>query len=313
MVYDILFYIDTHGHKIKGSIVYLIDFYVYCILGGKHTLNHRFSNNGVVLKEYNGVELLQFNKFLKYNNITHCFTTRNGGVSKSEYQSLNMAFNKSDDRKNVEENYKRVAKSIDIDIKNMVFSNQVHDSKIRVVNEDDRGKGIIRESDIIGFDGLVTNVKNVALVTFYADCVPVFLFDPVKTVISLVHSGWRGTVKNISVEAVKLMKEEYGSIESNIEVIIGPSIGRCCFEVEDDALKEFEKNAYWSELLYNKDGIKWKVDLQSLIIKSLIYQGLRDENIFNCKICTKCNKDMFFSHRGHKGKTGTLAAIMQIN
>ena len=163
----------------------------------ENILDNRFSkNNGIIYIEKNGVQLIQFKSLLKYKNITHCFTTRNGGVSKNEYQSLNLAFNKNDDKKNVYENFKRVSKAVGIDIENMVFSNQVHDNKIKIVSEEDIGKGIIRESDIIGIDGLITNAKKVALVTFYADCVPVFLYDPIKNVIGSVHSGWKGTVKD---------------------------------------------------------------------------------------------------------------------
>ena len=280
----------------------------------ENRLDNRFSkNNGIVYIEKDGVQLIQFKNLLKHKNITHCFTTRNGGVSKNEYQSLNLAFNKNDDKKNVYENFKRVSKAVGIDIENMVFSNQVHDNKIKIVNEKDRGKGIIRESDIIGIDGLITNAKKVALVTFYADCVPVFLYDPIKNVIGLVHSGWKGTVKEISKVAVIKMNQFFGSNYEDIEVVIGPSIGKCCFEVDQDVFLEFQKEISWSDLYCEKVDFKWYIDLKSIIKKSLMLKGIREENIFNSGICTKCNKDLFFSHRGDKGKTGTLAAIIELN
>ncbi|MDQ2087219.1 peptidoglycan editing factor PgeF [Herbivorax sp. ANBcel31] len=277
-------------------------------------MDNRFSkNDSIIYKEKNGVELIQFKNLLKHKNITHCFTTRNGGVSKNEYKSLNMAFNKNDNKKYVLENFKRVSEAIDIDIENMVFSNQVHDSKIKIVNEKDRGKGIARESDIIGFDGLITNVKNVALVTFFADCVPVFLYDPVKSVIALVHSGWRGTVREISKVAVKKMRQYFESNYEDIEVVIGPSIAKCCFEVDQKVFEEFEKEISWSTLYSKKVKSKWYINLQAVVKNSLILEGIREENILNSGVCTKCNKDLFFSHRGDKGKTGTLTAMMQIN
>lgn len=276
-------------------------------------LESRFrENDGILYVENNGVQFLQFKSLLKYKNITHCFTTRNGGVSKNEYSSLNLAFNKNDDKKNVYENFKRLSKAVGIDIENMVFSNQVHDNKIKVVGREDRGKGIVRESDIIGIDGLITNEKEVALVTFYADCVPVFLYDSVKNVIGLVHSGWRGTVKEISKVAVRKMNEFFHCNSENIEVVIGPSIGKCCFEVHENVFLEFKKEISWSRGYSEKVNSKWHIDLKGIIKKSLMSEGIREENIYNSGICTKCNKDLFFSHRGDKGKTGTLAAIIQL-
>jgi len=277
-------------------------------------LKERFqSNPNITYIEKNGVEFIQFNNLNKYSDIlVHCFTTRRGGVSEGEYESLNMAFNKKDKRENVEENYRRVANALGIDTLNMVLSNQVHDSKIRIVSDADRGKGIHRESDIIGVDGLMTDCPEVALVTFYADCVPVFLFDPVKRVIALVHSGWRGTLKNISKEAVVKMEKEFGCNTRDIEAAIGPSIGQCCFEVGEEVYEEFVNTFDWCGVFCKKVGNKWYIDLQSVIRQVLKSEGLQESKILIAGICTKCHNDIFFSHRGDNGKTGTLTAIMQL-
>lgn len=133
----------------------------------ENRLDNRFSkNNGIVYIEKDGVQLIQFKNLLKHKNITHCFTTRNGGVSKNEYQSLNLAFNKNDDKKNVYENFKRVSKAVGIDIENMVFSNQVHDNKIKIVNEKDRGKGIIRKVILLALTGLLQMQKKLHWLLF---------------------------------------------------------------------------------------------------------------------------------------------------
>lgn len=283
------------------------------LLGGTHLKERFLSNPNITYIEKNGVEYIQFNNLNKYSDtLVHCFTTRRGGVSEGEYESLNMAFNKKDKRENVEENYRRIAKALGIDTENMVLSNQVHDNKIRIVSEIDRGKGIYRESDIIGIDGLITNNAEVALVTFYADCVPVFLFDPVKRVIALAHSGWRSTLKNISREAVIKMKNEFGCQPSDIEAAIGPSIGQCCFEVGEEVYEEFINTFPWCKTFCKKIKEKWFIDLQSIIKTSLKSEGLEENKILIAGICTKCNNDVFFSHRGDNGKTGTLTAIMQL-
>ncbi len=278
-------------------------------------MSNRFENNkSIAYIEQNGVNLIKFKNLLKYESvISHCFTTRLGGVSSGECSSLNLGFNRKDDRENVMENYTRVADAIDVKLENMVLSNQVHDNKVRIVDETDRGKGIIRSSDIIGFDGLMTNKKEVVLVTFYADCVPLLFFDPVENVIASAHSGWRSTVKQIGPEVISKMVNDFGCKSENIEVGIGPSIGSCCFEVGEEVVEEFVKSFPWCEKYCKKTGDrKYHLDLQSIIRTNLTCSGINEEKICTAGICTKCNKDVFFSHRGDEGKTGSMCAMIQI-
>jgi polyphenol oxidase len=272
-------------------------------------------NDRVLTVNRNGVEFVQFENLSKYEElVTHCFTTRIGGVSTGECKTLNLGFNRKDARENVLENYRRLGEALALDFRNMVFSNQVHDSKVRVVDEDDRGKGITRESDICGYDALVTNREKVVLVTFYADCVPVYLLDPVRKAIGLAHSGWRGTVREIAAETVRVMNREYGTIPGDIQAAIGPSIGKCCFEVGSEVYEEFAEKLSWStKYCVPTSPGKWHIHLQEIIKNSLQQAGVPEKNINNSGICTKCNTNTFFSHRGDEGKTGSLAAVMQIN
>jgi hypothetical protein len=274
----------------------------------------KINNENAVYIEKDGIKLVQFKNFQKYEaDLVHCFTTRIGGVSTGECKSLNLGFNRNDKKENVLENYKCLSKTLGIDYKNMVFSNQVHDNKIKEVNEIDRGKGIVEKNDIIGYDGLITDRKNVCLVTFFADCVPVLIYDKSKKIISAVHSGWRGTVKEIAREAVQMMIEKYHSKIEDIEAAIGPSISKCCFEVGEEVFTEVRDTLLWSDPFCSKNiHAKWMIDLQGIIKKTLLNTGIPKENIFDAGICTKCNKDIFFSHRGDNGKTGSLAAIMML-
>ncbi|MDP4181966.1 MAG: peptidoglycan editing factor PgeF [Bacillota bacterium] len=272
------------------------------------------NNPNIIYNSISGVEFIQFNNLKKYENIlTHGFTTRIGGVSEGECATLNMGFNRKDIRENIIENYNRITKALNIDISNLVFSNQVHDKKIKLVDENDRGKGILKESDIKGYDGLITDKRGVALVTFYADCVPLLFLDPVKRVIATSHSGWRSTVREIGKETVITMNKEYGCKSEDILAAVGPSIGKCCFEVGNEVYEEFDAR------LGDIDGYcerisdeKLKINLQGIIKRTLLQSGLSEENICMSDICTKCNNDTFFSHRGDMGKTGSLAAIMQL-
>ncbi|NMB97866.1 MAG: peptidoglycan editing factor PgeF [Clostridiaceae bacterium] len=260
------------------------------------------------------LEYIKFSNLEKYADIIeHCFTTRKGGVSSSEFATLNLGLKKKDKRENVIKNFTRICNALNIDLSNAVLSDQVHGTNVKIVTEKDRGKGIFIDSDIIACDGLITNAKNVALITFYADCVPVFLFDPEKRVIGLVHSGWKGTLKQISVNAVNAMVECFSCNPGNIISAIGPSIGMCCFEVGNEVKEQFINKISWSiNYCVYKDEEKTYIDLQGIVKQTLTDCGLKSKNIFISNICTKCNRNIFFSHRGDMGKTGSLAAIMQL-
>ena len=278
--------------------------------GGKIVIDN---NDNIILTKKDDLLYLEFNNLKKFDDIlTHCFTTRLGGVSKGECTSLNLSFNKNDSKENVLENYRIIANAIGVDFYKMVLSNQIHDDKIRIVQPEDAGKGLTRESNIIGFDGLSTNQPGIPLVTFYADCVPVLLLDPVKKAITAVHSGWKSTVKNISYQALMLMKDRYGSDLKDIQVAIGPSICSNCFEVDIDVYNCFIEKFSWCQKYTDYRNGKYYIDLQQIIRQVLVDAGVSYENISISGVCTKCNNDVFFSFRGDNRKTGSLAAIMML-
>lgn len=277
-------------------------------------MNFVFDEGAAVL-DINGVKLIKFKSLMKYDKkITHCFSTRIGGVSTGECSSLNLGLNRNDKRENVAENFRRISRALMVDDRNMVLSNQVHGDGICVVSEKDRGKGLHRNSDITHCDALITNRSEVVLVTFHADCVPVFFYDKLLNVIALVHSGWRGTASDISGKTVRKMAEEFGSSPEDIIAVIGPSINKCCFEVDRDVYMHFNDYMKQSKDLYEeKPGNKWCIDLQGIIKRQLVLKGIPEENISISRVCTKCNTDIFFSHRGENGRTGSLAAFLQLN
>jgi uncharacterized protein, YfiH family len=260
------------------------------------------------------LKLFEFNSLNNFSDeIKHCFTSRLGGVSQGECSSLNMGFNRNDLKENVLENYRIVCEAMGIDINTLVLSRQVHDNKLYKVSAADKGKGIFKENDLLGYDGLMTNEKGITLVTFYADCVPLFFYDSDNKAIALSHSGWRSTKKQIAAETVKAMKNEYGTEPGKLTCAIGPSIRQCCFEVGEEVVQEFVTEIPWShEFCEKKQNNKWHIDLQGIIKKTLLNEGVFEHNITDANLCTKCNKDIFFSHRGDMGKTGSMTAIMQL-
>jgi len=182
-------------------------------------------DSGFRLRINNGVWYYTIASFDDTGLVKNGFSTRKGGVSTGQYSTLNLGIKKSDSKKAIMENFFRFCRAVGIDPDNMVFSDQVHGDQVAVVDNNDRGKGIFRESDIFEKDGLITCQPGVALVTFYADCVPLFFLDPVYPAIALSHAGWRGTVEKIGAKTLKLMEETFGTRPEQCLVGIGPSIG----------------------------------------------------------------------------------------
>jgi len=247
------------------------------------------------------------------NRIKAIFTTRHGGVSNPPYDTLNLSFQRADNRENVMENYRRLSQHSGIPMDTMILSRQVHGSTIAVVGKSQCGMGLLRESDYGDTDGLVTRDRGVALVTFYADCMPVYLYDPVSCAIGLVHSGWRSTLLNISAEAVRKMKEAFGCRPENMIAALGPHIRQCCVEVGEDVYRQFAEvfPDMRDCMVARKD--KWHIDLSRIITRTLVREGLAWSNINDVDRCTVCEKELFFSHRGGKGNSGTGAALLMIN
>lgn len=270
----------------------------------------------------NGVDFITFKKLDKAG-VVHAFSTRTGGVSEGYLGSMNLSFHRGDDPEKVMENHRRFAEAVGYDHTKLVFSDQVHKTDIYKVTEADAGKGIMRESDIKEIDGLMTNVPGIPLITFYADCVPIFFYDPVKKVVAMNHSGWKGTVSKISACMIKRLGEEYGSMPEDLICAIGPSICKECYEVSEDVAEQF-KEAYTTEeaaqIVFPEPAIensadrepKFLLDLHKANYYNLVDSGVRPENIDVTNICTCCNSEWLFSHRASKGLRGNLGAVIML-
>lgn len=260
--------------------------------------------------------IIRFDNIDKVPFVKHGFTTRLGGVSKGIYSSLNLSFARGDNYDDVIENYRKIGNHIGYDISNFIASYQTHTTNIRVVTSRDKGKGIVKERDYENIDGLMTNEPGIVLFTYYADCVPLYFVDPVKKVIALSHSGWRGTVNKMGKVTVEKMEKEFGSNREDILAAIGPSICRDCYEVSEDVVNEFIKEFTKEECdeIIKKGNEKGKFQLDLWKANEIILKntGIQEVNIDNRRICTCCNKDVLFSHRGSDGKRGNLAAYMVI-
>ena len=196
-----------------------------------------------------------------------------------------------------------------------MLARQTHTTTVRIVTEADRGKGITRERDYTDVDGLVTNVPGICLVTSYADCVPLYFVDPVKKVIGLSHSGWRGTVGKIGKKTILLMQEKYGSDPADILAAAGPSVCMDCYEVSEDVIervKEAFEEAFWPQLFYRKPNGKYQLNLWKA--NELIFReaGILPEHIAVTNVCTHCNSRILYSHRAAGDKRGNLCAFLAL-
>lgn len=157
-------------------------------------MNYKNNSDSIKMKTDGIVPYLYFPALEESNLVRHGFSTRLGGVSSGYFSSMNLSFGRGDKDQNVLENYRRISKALGVDPKKIVLSHQTHTTNVRQVKSEDAGKGIFRPKDYENVDGMITDVPGLVLVTFYADCVPLYFLDPVHKAIGLSHSGWRGTV-----------------------------------------------------------------------------------------------------------------------
>ncbi len=266
----------------------------------------------MVQNKYGEMEYLTFPGLSEISCIRHLFTTRLGGVSEGIYESMNLSFTRGDKEERVCENFDRIARVLEVSREQFVLSHQTHTDHIRIVTGKDAGCGLTKPLAYENVDGLITREKGLVLSTFYADCVPVYLVDPVKEVIGLCHSGWKGTVKEISKKTVEKMQEEFGCNPEDIHGAIAPSICQDCYEVSEDVIMEIEKTFGRSRLFYKKTEDKYQLNLWHACELSLLKAGLKPEHIEITDICTCCNPDYLFSHRASMGKRGNLGAFLML-
>lgn len=285
--------------------------------------------------EDGGLEYLTFPSLEKTGLVRHLVTTRLGGVSKGEFSSMNLSFTRGDREEDVRENYRRISLVLDCPAENMVASQQTHTVNIRHITGADRGKGITRPLDYSDVDGLMTDVPGIALVSYYADCVPLLFVDPVHQAIGSAHSGWRGTVSRMGQCMVSAMGQAFGSKPEDLQAAVGPSICQACYEVSEEVAEQFfaldeeseelraelaERGAYRAcpagglprVVEPGRQPGKYQLDLWLANYLILRQAGIPSEQIAVTDICTNHNSSYLFSHRASGGRRGNLAAFLML-
>ena len=269
----------------------------------------------LTVKENRGVTYLSFPILEDTGLVSHAFSTRLGGVSKGDFATMNFSFTRGDDRDDVLENYRRMAVALGVDRERMVLTWQTHTTNVRRVTEEDEGKGIVRDRDYRDVDGMITDIPGITLVTFFADCVPLYFLDPVHKAIGLSHSGWRGTVKRMGQVTVDAMKEAFGTRPEDIIACIGPSICGGCYEVGEEVADEFADafhEKYHDVILLKKQNGKYQLDLWKANEIVLKEAGIKGDYLAVTNICTYCNPQLLFSHRRTAERRGNLCAFLSL-
>jgi purine-nucleoside/S-methyl-5'-thioadenosine phosphorylase / adenosine deaminase len=226
-------------------------------------------------------------------------STRQGGVSKAPFKSLNLGLLATDREEAVRENRALLCKAIGISPGQLVLGRQVHGDRILTVHQP-------LQTD--GYDAYITNKPGVFLAVFVADCTPVLIYDPVQKACAAIHAGWKGTVSRIVVKTLNRMHLEFGTKAADCLAFIGACISFEAFEVGADVADHFSRD----EKRYGPDIHKFFVDLKAANRHQLLNAGLSAENIETSGYCTVRDNGLFFSHRKEKGTTGRMMAVIGI-
>lgn len=265
-------------------------------------------------KHYQQLTIYQASQFVQKSGLIHGFSSRTGGYSQNPYQGLNLGLTSGDDMVSVQKNRTVFAEALGIAPDRVVCGRQVHGTHIARVGVEDCGKGFWEaDTALPDTDGLVTAERGVALMTLYADCVPVLFYDAHQQVIAVCHCGWRGTVNRMAVKTANVMIAEYGCKAQDILAAIGPSISQQHYEVDDTVLAQFEKAFDFAhELIVPTDAYHGKLDLWKANQLQLEEIGIKRDHIELSELCTFQYVERFYSHRAEHGVTGRNGAMIML-
>lgn len=237
-------------------------------------------------------------QLFKNQNIIHAFSTRSGGFSGGNFKSLNLGMSTNDNIDHVNANRNKYFSFLKLDPLKIAIPQQIHSDNISIVES----PGVYKESD-----ALITNISGVVLSIQTADCFPVFLLDKVKRVCAIVHSGWRGTNKNITGKTIEKMKSDFGCKASDLLVAIGAGIQQTNYQVDKHTAQLFEK-----KYLIDDGPGHYKLNVQAKIIDQLLHHNISKNQIEIDKRCTYENPKLFYSYRRDGVNSGRMMGVMRL-
>lgn len=230
------------------------------------------------------------------------FTTRNGGVSRQPFNSLNLAFHTEDLQANVEGNRSTLARAFDLPSHLLLTVKQVHGSNVLVIDEPNPDLTHFLQ---IECDAVVTDQPGIMIGILVADCYPVLLVEPQRKVFAAVHVGWRGAADGIIGKTVQVMQRNFDVRPENLYAAVGPGIGAHKYEVDRPVREAFRRGSgHWERIAEEKELGKWRLDLRRSCELQLRDAGIDPGRVEAAGECTCCHKELFFSYRRDGGRTG---------
>jgi YfiH family protein len=245
------------------------------------------------MKTQKGLPYFDISEITELGWVRHGFLTRKGGVSLPPFDTLNLSGNNGDRDKHVSQNKKQIAMAFGFDLNRLILLNQVHQDRILHLKEAPSSFPSPLE-----YDAMITTLPNFFLGILTADCVPIFMIDQKKRIIAAVHAGRKGTELHITTKVLKKLKEEFGCLPEDLLITLGPSIGFCCYEIDETVF-----SPGWEPFSISVGDGKRMVDLARINISQIEEEGIKEDQIFWIDLCTSCHQDLFFSNR-KEGKTG---------
>lgn len=257
------------------------------------------------------INLIKYPILSRRKEIVHFSTTRTGGVSSGNYDSLNLGIYSGDKDENISENFSRLCDFLNIDRKSLFLPYQTHSDQILIIDKSFISSGVWEQEQLLyGKDALITNEKNILIGVTTADCVPLLLFDIENKVVAGIHAGWRGTFAKIVSKTIEKMQSEYHSNLSDILAVIGPSISPAVYEVGEELFDLFKNEGFDIKIIFTRSDGKLFLDLWKANENLLLEKGVRKENIEISGHCTFSENDKFFSARRLGIKSGRIISVI---
>lgn len=243
------------------------------------------------------MEIIRSNVLSRHQQIVFGMSTRSGGHSPGGL-GMNLSFNVGDDKVNVIDNRRLFFGALHIGLDELAFPMQCHSSNVRVIQT---------WGGYENCDGLITGEFGVFIAVSVADCVPIFIFDPVTRTVSGIHAGWRGTSSGIVKNAIAVMIAQFGIEPKNLVAFVGPGAGKCCYEVGEEVAEMFEAG-----FVSKSESGKWKVDLKGANRRQMTDKGIPSDNIEVHEGCTIHETEKFHSYRRDGASSGRMMGVIGI-
>ncbi|MDD5211979.1 MAG: peptidoglycan editing factor PgeF [Sulfuricurvum sp.] len=238
----------------------------------------------------------------EYQHVAAHFTTRDGGISQSPYGTLNLAFHVGDRKEDVVENHRLLGKELNYNPHKLIHMRQIHSDIVTVVDS------TMNFESPPQCDALITNCADVPLMVMSADCTPILIYDPINHAIGAVHAGRAGALNSILPKTLHAMKKHFETSLENVQIVLGPAIHGCCYEINEDIANEVKEKGYENALLYQKKKVY--LDVNTILYLQLCAIGIPSRCIVRESPCTSCRREDYFSYRADHQHTGRIAGVI---